>query len=112
MATNNNGFRASESLPWTEDVIRAHRRLSAITIESPLHRKICALEATMSRLCELWQGAEIGKMVASAYEELDTDKRNIENNGYIQIAERLDWIFMFSFLSMLTCPVIYLYLYL
>lgn len=51
-------------------------------------------------------------MVASAYEELDTDKRNIENNGYIQIAERLDWIFMFSFLSMLTCPVIYLYLYL
>jgi hypothetical protein len=43
----------------TEDIVRAHRRLSAVTIDSPLHRKFSALETAMSRLCEIWQGVEV-----------------------------------------------------
>lgn len=61
-ATNNNGPRASimsDTVPYTEDVVRAHRRLSPMTVESQLHQKLCALEGVMNKLCNVWQGIEV-----------------------------------------------------
>jgi hypothetical protein len=37
---------------------QAHR-LSMITVESPLHRKLCALESVMNKLCDAWQEIDV-----------------------------------------------------
>ncbi|KAI6220981.1 hypothetical protein M3Y99_01572300 [Aphelenchoides fujianensis] len=97
-------------IPWTEDVVRAHRRLSAITIDSPLQGKLYALEMVMNQFCQVWQGTQATR--ANNYEEMAKEKHRAEYNGYVQIAERMDWFFMVFFLVLLTCPVVYLYFYL
>ncbi|KAI6230154.1 hypothetical protein M3Y99_01093000 [Aphelenchoides fujianensis] len=111
-------------IPWTEDVVRAHRRLSAITIDSPLQGKLYALEMVMNQLCQVWQGTQVSNGLirmkrasvqatrANNYEEMAKEKHRAEYNGYVQIAERMDWFFMIFFLVLLTCPVVYLYFYL
>ncbi|KAI6238396.1 hypothetical protein M3Y99_00690700 [Aphelenchoides fujianensis] len=91
------GLEHHGPIPWTEDVVRAHRRLSAITIDSPLQGKLYALEMATR---------------ANNYEEMAKEKHRAEYNGYVQIAERMDWFFMVFFLVLLTCPVVYLYFYL
>ncbi|KAI6220163.1 hypothetical protein M3Y95_01055800 [Aphelenchoides besseyi] len=113
---NDNGHQPSTRdqhhgpMPWTSDVLRVHRRLSAVTIDSPLQGKLYALEAVMNQLCQVWQGTQIGKH--AIYEEMSNEKHRAEYNGYVRIAERMDWFFMILFLVLLTIPVIYLYIYL
>ena len=41
--------------------------------------------------------------------EATLERHRSENNGYVKLAERLDWFFMIIFLTLLTIPVIYLY---
>ncbi|KAI6239375.1 hypothetical protein M3Y99_00590000 [Aphelenchoides fujianensis] len=98
-------FDPSSSQLWTEDVVRAHRRLSAVTIDSPLRAKLYALETAMNQLCLVWRGTPNTRTANYA------EARRAEDNGFVRIAERLDWCFMVLFLLLLTSPVVYFLLF-
>lgn len=91
-----------------------------ITVESPLHRKLCALESVMNKLCDAWQEIDVRyfwglkndfQIRKPNQKEVICEKYRMEQNGYVQIAERMDWFFMIFFLILLTIPVVYLYIY-
>ncbi|CAD5225827.1 unnamed protein product [Bursaphelenchus okinawaensis] len=94
---------------WTQDVLstKSHRILLT-EVDSDVNHKLHTIVDAMNNLCDVWKG--VHRSITASDPHLK--EHAAERNGYVRIAERLDWIFMVLFIVLLTIPVIYLYLYL
>uniref|UniRef100_A0A915D8U2 Uncharacterized protein n=1 Tax=Ditylenchus dipsaci TaxID=166011 RepID=A0A915D8U2_9BILA len=93
-------------MEWTEDLLRQKR--TNCSKDSALHRKLCTIELCLNRLCDLWHSTQPNSDFRSTT-SIKRGQKNSEHNGYVRIGERLDWILMCLFLTMLTMPVLYLF---
>ncbi|KAH7717953.1 CRE-PBO-5 protein, partial [Aphelenchoides avenae] len=79
-------------------------------LDAATYWRICSLEASVKRLCDIWHSLKAEMDLGTAdYHRAQQLRR--ESNGYVRIARRIDIILELFFLTILTIPVVYLFMY-
>ncbi|CAD5229779.1 unnamed protein product [Bursaphelenchus xylophilus] len=96
---------------WTQDLLttKTHRILLS-AVDSDVNHKLHLIVEAMNNLCNVWKG--VRDSINSTTPDQELKEHAAERNGFVRIADRLDWVFMILFITLLTIPVIYLYVYL